>query len=438
MSSPKQANNTSPIGTSIGPRYVRICRTVGAIFFLAGTILAWPEIEFRYWTSQSLIAMNDRQFEDALGYLKRAIAIKPRHAETHFGIARCYRHRGEMNLVRTYLESALRCGLARTKVEREEWLALAQSGQMREAGPHLAELLENAGEDGQDICEAFVNGFFQTNRFDRGFELLEVWQKQYPDDAQPFLFRGRYLEAYGSSSVAANAYRDGLKKAPERLDLKIGLARCLNQTHEHAESSQILQTLRIGHPRDPEILNLLATNLMERGLLNEARRVLSELQAIAPKHPNARLLLGQLHLQSSQSDEAVEVLGRLAAERPFDVNARYAYARALLAHGESEKASDEFRFVSTAREELTHARSLVETVNSKEPNNVELRHKIGVLLLQYESPDAGAGWLRSVLEIAPNHGPTHARLADYYKSMNNIRLERSHRQRALALQDDLP
>lgn len=335
-----------------------------------------------------------------------------------------------MQLVRKHLGLARSLGHSSKAVAREEWLALAQSGQMRDADPHLSELLQNAGDDGREICEAYVNGYFLTNRFAQAIALLDVWEKEFPRDAQPFLFRGRYLDIHGSATAAVNAYREGIKRAPERQVLQLELARGLVKLHEHTEASAILTTLNTKSPNDSDVLDALANCQLEQGQLPQLKETLANLLRIQPNHLGGQLLLAQVYLLDGQKKEAVQVLEAFVAKRPFDVNARYAYALALLAIGEKLRASIEFQFVAKGREEVARARNLMDTVCRKEPANAQLRYQIGKLLLQYESPEAGAGWLRSALEVDPALIPAHAALADYYEGLPNRELAIMHRKRA--------
>lgn len=407
----------------------RRCLVAGLILLIAVIVLE-SGFAFRYDFAQGRAALEGRQTERALAYLERAVARDTSRSDAQFLLARCHRHRGEMQLVRKHLGLARSLGHSRKAVAREEWLALAQSGQLRDADPHLPELLQDAGDDGREICEAYVNGYFLTTRFAQAIGLLEVWKKGFPKDAQPFLFQGRYLDIHGSAAAAVDAYREGIQRDSKRPELQLGLARCLVKLHEHVEASAILKKLNFQSPDDPEILDALANCQLEQGEFAQIKVTLANLLRVQPDHHGGQLLLAQVHLQEGQKVEAVQILEALVSTRPFDVNARYAYALALLAIDEKSRASSEFQFVAKGREEVARARSMMDTVSKKEPANAQLRYQIGTLLLQYESPEAGAGWLRSVLEIDPDHIATHAALADYYEGLPNPELAKMHRERA--------
>lgn len=409
--------------------WVRLGRgiAIGVCGLLLLGVITSPLLVVRWNVAKASNAVTKRDYPRALDFLKHAASQAPDDATVHFHLARCFRHLGDMNSVRKHLESALRLGYPKKAILREEWLAQAQSGQMSEAEPHLSELLQDAGDDGAEICEAYVNGYFLTTRFREAFELLDVWQADFPKDAQPYLFRGRYLQSQNAAKEAVAAYREGLKLEPWRHDLQLNLARCLVALHEHAEAAEILNRLETQTPNDPEVLENLGTCLLQRGQLPESVRFLTRLLEIQPRHAGGRLTLARVYLQEQRHEEALGLLKELAAERPFDIEVRYSHALTLLAAGEKERAAEEFRFVKTAREAMDGARRMMEVVTRKEPGNVDLRYQIGSLLLKYESPESGAGWLRSVLEIDSSHRPTHEALVGYYELLGNRELADQHR-----------
>ena len=107
---------------------------------------------------------------------------------------------------------------------------------------------------------------------------------------------------------------------------------------------------------------------------------------------------------------------------------RYSFALTLQSTGDTHRAAKEFQFVTTAREAIAQARQMADTVIAKEPRNADLRYQIGAILLKYESPEAGAGWLRSALEFDPNHQLSHRALAEFYEQRGLVDFARSHRE----------
>jgi tetratricopeptide (TPR) repeat protein len=399
--------------------------------FIAGVIIGWHRGEVWYRLHAGKAAVERRDADAAVEWLVPVLTLAPGNAEAHFWLARAHRRRGDMLQVRSHLERAAALGFPRDRLSREEWLAMAQSGQMREATPHLSDLLIQPGTDGPDICEAFVNGFFLTCRFQEGLELLDVWQAEYPQDAQPWLFRGRYLTSIGNTPHAVEAYRAALGRDPERADLRLLLAKSLVELHEFDEASTLLTEVLDAAPDNVDALECWSECLLEQGRSEEAAAVLSRLMQRDPRHARGRLTLARSQTFSGQVRDAVALAREVVDERPFDIQAHYVLGVALRASGEVDAAAPHFEFVETARARLQAARRLIETVVTQEPDNVAARYEVGRTLLEYDAPQEGAGWLQSVLDLDPEHQASHAALAEYYSRRGNLQLAEQHRRQLL-------
>src|SRR5262249_35322564 len=133
---------------------------ISAVLLLAG----WGAyhglpIAFRALAARALASRDADAAARWVGLWQRVDRSNP---QTELFWARIARRRQDYEAVRAHLQRALDLGAARDLVEREEWLTLAQLGQMRDADPHLAALLSAPGEDGAEICEAYVNGYLLT------------------------------------------------------------------------------------------------------------------------------------------------------------------------------------------------------------------------------------------------------------------------------------
>lgn len=383
---------------------------------------------FHAWLiHRAKLRIESRQPEAAIEALSSIVSSNPQNGEAHYLLAKANRRLGKMLQVRSHLENALRLGYDVKAVTREQWLAQAQSGQMREAEPHLADLLVNQDEDVRNVSEAYVNGYFLTNKLADAFRLLDVWQADFPNDPQPYVFRGQFFESRTRFADAENAYREALHRDPQRIDLEIRLARCLVVLRKYDEGRLQIDKILAKYPQQREAQEILANCLFEQGETDECRRLTQRLLTETPRNVTLRKLSVKLQLQENQSPTVPPLLTELVAERPFDLEVRYLYATTLQGVGETKKAADEFQFVAAARNEIARARKLQETIEFQEPANIDLRFQIGEILLNYESPEAGAGWMRSVLEIDPTHQAAHQALADYYQRIGAYEQAQVHR-----------
>lgn len=400
---------------------VAACALAAVVVWFGRPAAVWWQLT----RAQRAIAEYDP--ETAIARLEWALAVDGKHAETHFWLARAHRRRGAMDQVRAHIERAWELGFPTERLNREQYLAMAQSGQMRAADPHLPGLLMNPGDDGREICEAYVNGYFVTCRFAEAFRLLDVWQAEFPDDAQPYKFRALFAVSLGDMRTGAEHCRSALERAPDRRDLQLALATCLSSLHEFEEAERMLERILHDDPDNIAALGVLAEDRLEQGDAEGAERCLSRLLALDPANLQGRITRARTYAFNQRAEEAVTVMRDIVRERPYDVESRFVLATALRAAGETELAASEFAFVQEAREELQRARMLKERVIEDEPENAELRYEVGRILLRYESPETGAGWLRSVLEIAPRHQGAHQALAEYHAAMGHHEIAEFHR-----------
>lgn len=393
----------------------------------------WPSLARAWHVRQARAALRVGDTAAAFEHLSRVPAGAREDPEYQFLLGRVYRRRGEMTKAGEHLKRALDLGLPADRIRREQWLAYAQAGQMREAEPHLAEMLTEAGPDGPEICEAFANGYYRNYQFGRAFQILDAWQKDYPDDPRPWVFRAVFHEHMMNWKDAEVAYREALKRSPGRRDWQLDLAKVLVKLHRHKEANALFEQVASQSPDDPELLIGWAESLIEQGQYEAARPKLQRLLQLQPEHVWGRIQLGALELAAGHPQKAAELLRPLVQSRPWNVTARYNYASALRLLGRTEEARQHMQFVAEGQKQLSRVRSLMEKV-ATDPRNVQWRFEIGRILLKYDAPEDGAGWLKSVLNIDPNHIPTHRLLADYYERTGRPELAEVHR-RALQKSD---
>jgi len=182
---------------------------------------------------------------------------------------------------------------------------------------------------------------------------------------------------------------------------------------------------------------------------------------LEPDYFDAQLALGQLEETAGHPDIALRWLRPACRRRPSDTEARYSLALSLQVVGRKRRdaaawpptgtsepglsmagaigwaarrasaelalseASHHFRFVADAQQAMQRVQVWTDIIRS-EPRNADLRFKIGNYLMKYDNPEHGLGWLLSVLDIDPNHPPTHRMLEEYYRGQGKIERAELH------------
>lgn len=394
-----------------------VWRTIGVGACLAAVLAAaaWlvtPAAVVQWRLRMARRALASRDLLHALDGLRAALRSDPERLETYYLLARTHRRRADAVRAAVYLKQYADRGGDSALAERETILALAQSGRLREAEPHLPQLLIDPQGDGPDICEAFVQGYFLNLRIDAALELLNAWQQDYPADPQPHFMQGFLYQALELWPEAVEAYRQGLLRAPDRADMRARLGEALIKQGQWEEADQELERAAGEAPDRPDILVALARCRFQRAETAEARQLVQRALAQSPEHFEARRLLAEIQLAEGRFAEAAAVLDLLFRQRPYDPTIRHALGRALRALGRTAEAKPHFDYLAEAEPALHRLEQLIRQVLS-DPKNAELRYQIGRTLMRYGSPEDGARWLRTVLEIDPAHQGARQLLAAY-------------------------
>jgi predicted Zn-dependent protease len=396
---------------------------------LAAVAVGTQPLLVQWHSARGLQFLRARAYDRALDELQAAIWLAPERAESYLLLARLHRRTGHAARAPALLRQAEKRGADAGRVQREKLLLLAQTGQLREAEPHLANLLVDPRGDGEEICEAYVQGYFANLRVAEATRLLDAWQAEYPQSAQPHFMRAYLLQALALRPEAVTAYRQGLALAPGEPLMEARLATVLTEMGQFDEAGVVLRAGRVQSPKNPEIAFAWANYLFLKGDLEEARRALSDLVVRRPGHVAGQRLLGQIELAQGRYTEALRQLEAAVRLQPHDVATRNALGRTLRALGRAEDARPHFDFVVEAERTQTRLDRLFRQVFER-PADSELRCEIGVALLKSGSPDDGAKWLRSVLELQPDHVAAHQALAAYCETRRDFAGAQAHRQQA--------
>lgn len=392
--------------------------------------LGFVVLYFDDWRSSRQLAiarraLQDRDADKALDATREAARMTPHNGEVHFTMARAFRRQGQLDKMRDSLERAAKFGVTRNRIQREEWMAMAQAGQLKEARPYLSELLMNPGGDGPEICEAYVKGYFLIYQFPEAFQILDAWEKDYPSDPQPHVFRATASSEVANWNATAKSLRRALELAPNRNDIRIELATTLRILKETDEAAQLLEQARKSQPNNPEVLVGWAQVLRDRGQVDQAQSMLDRVLQEVPKHVVALRLLGEIHSSAGRFTEAIQLLEDCVAIKSKDEKARYALGTALQGVGRASEAKQHFEFVAKTVEANHRLDQLLTAVRIKN-DDVAARFEIAEVLRVTGEPQERLLWLRSVIALDPAHKAAHAELAKCYAELGNLEESKKH------------
>lgn len=366
--------------------------------------------EFAVWRGR--VAIQMRSLDTALIWFERAEAVDSSQGEAQFWMARVERMRGRPNRMRDHLERALAAGFPAVRISREQVLAMAQSGNLRQVESEIPALLIDPGDDGPAICEAVVSGYLQSFRINEAMVIIEAWKRDHPGDPQPFVVRGMYYAQRRAWNKAAPELEAALEMAPDRVDARLLWAETLRNLHQLDAAREQFERCRQTSPRNPDALVGIGRCLVEAGDLPRAREQFERALGVDPDCWEARFWLGKLLASEGDATEAVLLLEATCRERPYEPDVRYALAMALQAAGRATDAQVHFQYVTNQQRAQSELRNKLELLE-RSPMRTDLRFEIGEILLEFGNPVEGVGWLRSVLELTPDHPEALAALAEY-------------------------
>lgn len=394
------------------------------ILLIAVLVLARPGwVKYSLWQARRELA--ERKEEKVIARLARVEELDPNQSETQFLMARAYRRLGKMDRMRACLLRARDLGHPVEVLKREETLALAQSGQLHPRDPDVTALMADARRDSLEIYEAVVRGCLETFQVGPAVVLLDAWRTDYPHDPQPHFYRGVLAFHRQDWPEAQASLRAALNLAPQRRDVRLLLADAFGQDYQYREALKHYR-LCLEQEQSPQALFGVGKCLEAMGETDEARRTYVRLLDIVPDHYEGRLALGRLDFSFGDAPQAVRWLEPAAAARPYEFEVRHALAWALQVAGEKDRAREHFLYAVKAQETLHTLGKLTRRVEA-EPDNTELRYRIGAILLERGQASDGLAWLTSVLQLQPGHPAAHRALADYYARQGKHELAAEHR-----------
>lgn len=339
--------------------------------------------------------------------------------------ARLQRLKGQSETARAELDLARKLGAAEADLRAEEILMLAQGGQLSRVEQHLKSLLIEQRVGLQSVCEAYINGFLLNYRFGDAAGLLDVWEKDFPEAAQPKFVRGLIEEQLGNSAIALESFQAALKLDPSRNDIRLRLAIALTRQHNYKQAVEYFKKIEAQYANSEEFLLHFATCLSEMGDQKAALPVLNRLLDQHPQHREANLLKARHHFANQEYAEAKALLEQRLRQTERDYDYRYLMGLVLRAQGHTSEAASHMTFVEKADAAMAKVRLAMDQTRDK-PRRADTRFEIGSQLLELGFRNDGASWLRSVLEVDPAHLGAHQALEKHYREEGQDSLAQRH------------
>ncbi len=396
---------------------------------IVGMVL-WAGREWSLRCSAAAIATRD--YPTAMAWLSRACWMGPSTARSRFLQARIDRKLGRFDQFARSLEFAKKAGFDSRKIELEQLLAVAQTGNLGLLESRFGKLLVDQNDQAAEICEAFVLGCMQNYRFPEARKILDVWQADYPEDPEPHYLRGRLLEHANDYDAADKEYRTALRIQPRHAAAAFNLGRLLTTRQKPAEARDVYALCAgllqyphpawvglgrsersLGHTEAARKWLMKAAEGQDRPEVQEVYRWLGEPAEAA--RAQAAQELGQWELDQQHYSDAVHWFEKAVTANPRDWKIRHGFATALRGDGQTERAAKEFDEVNTQRTAWQQIDKLFDQLQL-DPKSAAVRTQIGAAFLRHFSENQGLIWLNSALAYDPEFREAHRELAEYFEA----------------------
>ncbi len=392
-------------------------------------IVATGALLFQVGLWRARLAIEYRQQNSAETWLNLAEWSWPKNAEWHYLSAIVSRRALNFEQVESHLRHANELGWDVTDLEYQQTLAQAQTGQFDMVENRWATLFETAGSDGPEICRSYVNFLLARFRLEEVSTILNGWRKDFPDDPGPDVIEGTITAQLLQWKKAEELYLKALQIDPTLDEARVKLAEALMKQLRFDEAEEQLRLVSAETAKTPDVIASNAHCVAQQGRLDEALQILETASKNNPS--NIRLLaeMGRLQLMRADNKGAIMSLARVLEKEPENTEIRYAYAQALRNDGHEKEAQGHFRLVDQGTKALRELSRLTQEVVAH-PEDVETRFQVGQITWKWKSRRDGLAWLRSVLEFAPDHKPTHALLAEHYEQEGDHQKAEFHRRKS--------
>ena len=346
-------------------------------------------------------------------------------AQTCLIQVRIARRRGDFAEVENKLQQAIKLGAPRSQVQRENWIAMAQSQQFEGMQSHWTELLQDARDDEPEIARSYYAWAMLHHHLDLARKTLESWIQDFPQDAEPLFLLGRFHQAGPNWEEAEKAYRRSLALAPEHDESRLALANTLQARLKSNEAIPLFEAYLQKHPDDLSAVQGLAKCLSSNGDIDSATQLLRRASENNPDDVAIQKAYGELLLSSGSSTDAADILEKAYRATPENANLANVLARAWKEWGRKSDAEPLLAFVTESRPELDQL-LVIEKELRAQPDNLELRMKVAAITAKYVSRQDGIRWYQQVVKISPRYLPAHKALAELYRLIGDTKLAEYH------------
>jgi tetratricopeptide (TPR) repeat protein len=348
--------------------------------------------------TMAIMALSDRQYERARGYLANAIERDP----------------GSV-----YLNHTMALVLKKLKRYQEAILFALKCVQLdeKEIGHRilLADLYTLAGEDDlslkeyEEILKARPQNqrarlilstiLIRKQRFKEALPQLDILISQNPDLVIAYYYRGRIYLELKEYDKAEEAYKDALDRNESLEPALFDLGTLYQMSDRPLKAVEIYKKLISFYPDNLITRERLVNLYLKLGRKKDAEKQTQEIKDNSKPGEPGRQALGLIYLREGKLDESIEELELIVKAWPNDYKSRYYLASAYEKKGDTDKALEHFALIVPDSTYYTNARM-----------------HMAYLLETQEKYDAAVKILQNIITKDPEKTEAYLLLASIYET----------------------
>ena len=412
----------SGLGT---PRSVGLALTVLTV---AGGAIAWFAIG-----SEPRVAREARRAVAAGRYQEAGFALSewltavPASSEAHLLKGRVAVALNKLDEAAAELRRAQELDHPRDELGLLQALIASKLGRNAEAEPALRQAFQEQRQPDRQVDEALAKVYIETYDLTRSAAVLNVWTRDFPDDAKPYLWWTEvHSRAADEQGKVENDYREALRRDPSLARARLGLAEELRKAHRNDEAAIEYDACLALEPKSAAAHLGAGRNLMEKGNNEPAARHLTRAIELDPKNAEPHKELAEAAARRGDAASALALLDRAIVLDPYDVAVRHSRARTLAQLGRVEEARAEQAAAARLRTDLDRLNATrARLIDS--PHDLNSQLEVARWLFDHAQDEEGARWALKVLAERRDHPEASRLLAGYHERRGEVGLANFYR-----------
>jgi tetratricopeptide (TPR) repeat protein len=352
----------------------------------------------------------------------------PRNTDAHLLAARVARRLERLDEADEHLNACQRReGRETQAVKVERSLVRVHRGDLAGEEDFLRACVKQNDPDAAEILDILAAALFINFRMAEAQQCLDQLLQRRPDDFDALVRRGRTAESMGWHADAVLYYEKALGLRPEVDNVRLAMAEIQVALGRFTDAQQHFEQLHQRQPKNPSVQFGLARCLAGTGRTQQGLQLLNQLLADYPNDWKFLSERGWLAVQRDRPEEGETDLRKAHDLAPFDLPLLTRLADCLRLVSKQDEADEYQDKAKRLKADIQKAADLGDLIREKKPDDPDLRHQLGCLLLRLGKKQDALHWFQTALEKDPTHRKTHASLVDFYESVDAFEQADYHR-----------